>query len=126
MTPTENDARWDLLVRRDPQADGSFRYGVKTTGVFCRPSCPSRLPKRENVVYFPSAREALDSGFRPCRRCRPDADPRPEPHLEMIVRACRRIEEAEEPIPLAALAASAGLSPYHFHRVFRRVVGVTP
>jgi AraC family transcriptional regulator of adaptative response/methylated-DNA-[protein]-cysteine methyltransferase len=126
MKTTSGDARWEQLVRRDPRADGGFWYGVKTTGVFCRPSCPSRRPKRENVVFFPSPREAMNSGFRPCRRCRPDSESHTEPHLETIVRACRRIDAAEEPIPLAALAASAGLSPYYFHRVFRKIVGVTP
>src|SRR5512134_579418 len=126
MNTARDDARWELLVRRVLRADGSFWYGVKTTGVFCRPSCPSRRPKRENVVFFASVREAERAGFRPCRRCRPDTEFRAEPHLETIVRACRRIDEAEEPIPLAALAASAGMSPYHFHRVFRKIVGVTP
>jgi AraC family transcriptional regulator of adaptative response/methylated-DNA-[protein]-cysteine methyltransferase len=126
MKRTRDDARWDLLVRRDPRADGSFWYGVKTTGVFCRPSCPSRRPKRENVVFFADVPEAERAGFRPCRRCRPESGPRGWRHLETIVRACRRIDEAEEPIPLAALAASAGMSPYHFHRLFRKVVGVTP
>lgn len=77
-------------------------------------------------MFFPTVREAFESGFRPCRRCRPDAGPGIVPHLAAIVSACRRIDGAEEPIPLAALASSAGMSPYHFHRVFRRIVGVTP
>jgi AraC family transcriptional regulator of adaptative response/methylated-DNA-[protein]-cysteine methyltransferase len=126
MKPTRDDARWELLFRREPGADGSFWYGVMTTGVFCRPSCPSRRPNRENVVFFANVPEAERAGFRPCRRCRPDSEFPADPHLETIVRACRRIDEAEEPIPLAALAASAGMSPYHFHRVFRKVVGITP
>ena len=126
MDTTRDDARWELLVRRDPRADGGFWYGVKTTGVFCRPSCPSRRPKRENVVFFADVPEAERAGFRPCRRCRPESESRAEPHLGTIVRACRLIDGAEEPIPLAALAASAGMSPYHFHRVFRKIVGVTP
>jgi AraC family transcriptional regulator of adaptative response/methylated-DNA-[protein]-cysteine methyltransferase len=126
MNTVRDDARWDLLVRRDPRADGTFWYGVRTTGVFCRPSCPSRIPRRENVVFFSNARDASGSGFRPCSRCRPDAEDRAEPHLEAIVSACRRIECAEEPVPLGTLAAAAGMSPYHFHRVFRRIVGITP
>jgi AraC family transcriptional regulator of adaptative response/methylated-DNA-[protein]-cysteine methyltransferase len=121
-----NERRWESVIRRDRCADGAFWYGVRTTGVFCRPSCPSRLPRRENVVFFPTVREALESGFRPCRRCRPDAGRVTDPHLEAIVAACRRIEEAGEPIPLGALAAPAGISAFHFHRVFRRIVGVTP
>ncbi|HEX9206011.1 MAG TPA: bifunctional DNA-binding transcriptional regulator/O6-methylguanine-DNA methyltransferase Ada [Candidatus Deferrimicrobiaceae bacterium] len=126
MDRAGGERRWESVLRRDRRVDGAFWYGVRTTGVFCRPSCPSRLPRRENVVFFPTVREALESGFRPCRRCRPDAGPGTEPHLEAIVAACRRIEEAGEPIPLGALAAPAGISAFHFHRVFRRIVGVTP
>jgi AraC family transcriptional regulator of adaptative response/methylated-DNA-[protein]-cysteine methyltransferase len=123
---SSEEVRWDALARRDPGADGLFFYGVKTTGVYCVPSCPSRLPKRENVVFFASASEAERGGFRPCRRCRPRAPARNEPHLETIVRACRRIEAAEAPLPLAELAGMSGLSSRAFHRIFRRIVGVTP
>jgi len=118
--------RWAALVHRDARADGSFCYGVKTTGVFCRPSCPSRLPRRSNVIFFASAPEACAAGFRPCRRCRPDLPERPEPHLDRIVRVCGLIETAEKPPTLAELAEAVGLCPSHLHRVFKRAVGVTP
>jgi AraC family transcriptional regulator of adaptative response/methylated-DNA-[protein]-cysteine methyltransferase len=114
------------LVRRDGRVDGSFCYGVKTTGVFCRPSCPSRLPRRSNVLFFASATEAHAAGFRPCRRCRPDIAVRAEPHLDRIVRVCDLIETAERPPSLAKLAEAVGLCPSHLHRVFKRAVGVTP
>jgi len=118
--------KWMSLVRRDGRADGSFFYGVKTTGVFCRPSCPSRLPRRSNVLFFASAPEARAAGFRPCRRCRPDRIVRAEPHLDRIVRVCGLIETAERPPTLAKLAEVVGLCPSHLHRVFKRAVGVTP
>jgi len=120
------EKRWMSLVRRDERADGSFYYGVKTTGVFCRPSCPSRLPRRSNVLFFASAPEAHAAGFRPCRRCRPDMAVRAEPHLDRIVRVCGLIETAEKPPTLAELAEAVGLCPSHLHRVFERAVGVTP
>ena len=118
--------KWASLVRRNGRADGSFYYGVKTTGVFCRPSCPSRLPRRSNVLFFASAAEARAAGFRPCRRCRPDMAARAEPHLDRIVRVCGLIGTAEWPPTLAELAEAVGLSPSHLHRVFKRAVGVTP
>jgi AraC family transcriptional regulator, regulatory protein of adaptative response / methylated-DNA-[protein]-cysteine methyltransferase len=121
-----DDKRWDLLVHRDGGSDGSFFYGVKTTGIFCRPACPSRLPRRGNVRFFTTVREARQAGFRPCRRCRPEVPSRAEPHIEKIVRACELIREAEEPPTLARLAEAVSLSPYHFHRVFKRAVGITP
>lgn len=121
-----DEKRWMSLVRRDGRADGSFWYGVKTTGVFCRPSCPSRLPRRSNVLFFASAPEAHAAGFRPCRRCRPDVASPPEPHLDRIIRACGLIETAERPPTLAELAEAVGLCPSHFHRVFKRAAGVTP
>jgi AraC family transcriptional regulator of adaptative response/methylated-DNA-[protein]-cysteine methyltransferase len=118
--------KWMSLFRRDGRADGSFFYGVKTTGVFCRPSCPSRLPRRSNVLFFASAPEARAAGFRPCRRCRPDRVVGTEPHLDRIVRVCGLIETAERPPSLAKLAEAVGLCPSHLHRVFKRTVGITP
>lgn len=126
MNGSGDEHRWRSLVRRDIHADGLFWYGVRTTGVFCRPSCPSRLPKRENVLFFASATEAHAAGFRPCRRCRPDVASRSEPHLERILRACGLIETAERPPTLAELAEAVNLCPSHLHRVFKKVVGVTP
>ncbi|MFX1355017.1 MAG: bifunctional DNA-binding transcriptional regulator/O6-methylguanine-DNA methyltransferase Ada [Promethearchaeota archaeon] len=119
-------SRWDALVQRDPQADGAFLYGVRTTGVYCRPACSSRLPNRDNVRFFDSFEEAERAGYRPCRRCTPNAPARQEPQREAVLRACQIIDEAEEPPTLADLARAVGLSPSYLHRVFKRIVGVTP
>lgn len=121
-----DDDRWQAVVRRDRAAAGDFLYGVRTTGVFCRPGCASRLPRRENVEFFDSCAAAAQAGYRPCRRCRPD-DVSPDERLaEIVVRACRRIETAEKAPTLAELALEAGLSPWHFQRIFRERVGLTP
>ena len=120
------EARWEALVHRDRRADGAFVYGVVTTGVYCRPGCASRLPNRDNVRFFDTCEEAEGAGFRSCKRCRPASTDGPETHREAIVRACQMIEESAEPPLLADLASAAGLSPSHFHRLFKRIVGVTP
>ena len=121
-----DDARWSAVVRRDPAADGHFLYSVVTTGVYCRPSCASRPKRRENVAFHPTASDAERAGYRPCRRCHPDAPPRAEREAALVADACRAIEAAEEPPHLAQLAHEAGVSPHHFHRMFKRVAGVTP
>lgn len=121
-----DDWRWDAVAARDGTRDGTFYYSVATTGVYCRPSCSARLPRRSNVRFHATCEEAEAAGFRPCKRCRPKEAPQRERDVERITRACRRIETAEWPPSLSDLAASAGLSPYHFHRLFVRVVGVTP
>lgn len=119
--------RWRALARRDAAADGRFVYAVKTTGVFCRPSCPSRRPLARNVVYFDTPGAAERAGFRPCRRCHPEREVSPRDDTLARVRAsCRAIETAEAPPRLTALAAAAGLSRFHFQRLFKREVGVTP
>ncbi|ACA15573.1 transcriptional regulator, AraC family [Methylobacterium sp. 4-46] len=120
------DPRYAALVRRDAAADGTFVYAVRTTGVYCRPSCPARTPRPENVAFYASGREAAGAGFRPCRRCRPDEAAPAARQAEAVARACRMIDEAETPPSLDALARAAGQSPFHFHRVFKRVTGVTP
>jgi len=119
-------ARWDAVRRRDARADGQFLYSVRTTGVYCHPSCAARPARRENVTFHATAADAERAGFRPCRRCRPNEAPRREREAALVARACRAIERAEEPPRLDALAAEAGLSPHHFHRLFRRIAGVTP
>ncbi|WP_298951701.1 bifunctional DNA-binding transcriptional regulator/O6-methylguanine-DNA methyltransferase Ada [uncultured Methylobacterium sp.] len=119
-------ARWAALRARDKQADGAFVYAVRTTGVYCRPSCPSRPARPENVSFHASPAAAEAAGFRPCRRCRPDAAGQGERDAAAVARACRLIDAAETAPDLDALAAAAGLSRFHFHRVFRRVTGVTP
>ena len=120
------DPRWAALVARDHRADGTFYYSVATTGVFCRPSCGSRLPNPRNVRYHETAADAARAGFRPCRRCRPDQPSLIQVHAARVAEVCRVIETAEKMPTLAALAQKAGLSPYHFHRVFKATTGVTP
>jgi AraC family transcriptional regulator of adaptative response/methylated-DNA-[protein]-cysteine methyltransferase len=117
--------RWHAVVARDRTADGSFVYAVESTGVFCRPSCPSRRPRRERVRFFDTATDAVGAGFRACRRCRP-LEIGSDPWIERIARACASISRSNEPIPLGALARTAGAGPHHFLRNFKRVLGVTP
>jgi AraC family transcriptional regulator of adaptative response/methylated-DNA-[protein]-cysteine methyltransferase len=118
--------RWEALRRRDPAADPHFVFSVKTTGVYCRPSCAARAARPENVAFHQTPAEAEGAGFRPCRRCRPDLPPRAERETAMVADACKTIEAAAEAPRLAALAARAGVSPHHFHRTFKRITGVTP
>jgi AraC family transcriptional regulator, regulatory protein of adaptative response / methylated-DNA-[protein]-cysteine methyltransferase len=117
---------WRAVERRDRAADGTFVYSVRTTGVYCRPACAARLPRRENVMFHVSCAEAERAGFRPCKRCRPNAPALAEAHATVVARACRLIEQAEEPPTLDDLAQAAGMSRFHFHRVFKAVTGVTP
>ncbi|WP_336488431.1 bifunctional DNA-binding transcriptional regulator/O6-methylguanine-DNA methyltransferase Ada [Methylobacterium nigriterrae] len=124
--PAGDAARWAALASRDPRADGSFVYSVRTTGVYCRPSCPARQARPENVAFHATCAEAEAAGFRPCRRCRPNEPALAERRAEAVARACRLIDEAETMPALDDLARSAGMSPFHFHRVFRTVTGITP
>jgi AraC family transcriptional regulator, regulatory protein of adaptative response / methylated-DNA-[protein]-cysteine methyltransferase len=123
-TITENDPRWASVVARDPQA--KFYYSVKTTGVYCRPSCAARLARRENVQFHETCEDAEKAGFRPCKRCKPDQVSPVEQHAEKIASACRLIESSETPPSLELLAQHVGLSSYHFHRVFKAATGLTP
>ncbi|BCP53893.1 AraC family transcriptional regulator [Kaistia sp. 32K] len=122
----ERDPRWRAVVARDRALDGEFVYAVRTTGVYCRPSCAARPAKPENVAFFATNEEAEAAGFRACRRCTPNAASLAEQHAATVAKACRTIEAAEELPSLKALAASVGMSPYHFHRVFKAVTGLTP
>ncbi len=119
-------ARWTALDARDPAADGRFVYSVRSTGVYCRPSCPSRAARRGNVGFHATCGEAEAAGYRACRRCRPDQASPSERQAEVVARACARIAAAETPPPLATLAKAAGLSASRFHRVFKAATGVTP
>jgi AraC family transcriptional regulator of adaptative response/methylated-DNA-[protein]-cysteine methyltransferase len=121
-----DDQRWEAVRRRDRGADGAFYYAVRTTGIYCRPSCASRTPRRENVEFHATPTAAEAAGFRPCKRCKPNAQGVVERQAEVVARACRMIEKSEELPSLDALARAAGLSPFHFHRVFKAVTGVTP
>lgn len=125
-TVLSDEDRWDAVVHRDPNADGVFYYSVRTTGVYCRPSCGARLPRRENVAFHASREDAERSGFRPCKRCRPDEPPRAVRQAAAVAKACRLIETAAENPSLEDLATAAGMSGFHFHRVFKSVTGVTP
>ena len=122
----EQDPRWAAVTARDARADGAFFYAVRTTGVYCRPSCPARTPNPRNVSFHATAEAARVAGFRPCLRCRPDEPPPAERQAALVARACRAIEAAESAPSLAALAREAGLSPHHFHRLFKAAVGLTP
>ena len=125
LTPTEADARWARVVARDKAADGGFVYSVKTTGVYCRPSCAARQANPKNVRFHASPAEAEAAGFRACKRCKPD-QPAYDQNAAKAAEACRLIEAAEEPPALADLAAAVGLSPHHFHRLFKAATGLTP
>jgi AraC family transcriptional regulator of adaptative response/methylated-DNA-[protein]-cysteine methyltransferase len=121
-----DDERWEAVERRDRAAGGAFYYAVSTTGVYCRPSCAARRPRRENVSFHASPAAAEKAGFRPCRRCRPDQPALAERQARLVAKACRLIERSDEMPGLDALAKNAGLSRYHFHRVFKATTGVTP
>ncbi|MDQ3197233.1 MAG: bifunctional DNA-binding transcriptional regulator/O6-methylguanine-DNA methyltransferase Ada [Pseudomonadota bacterium] len=123
---TIGDPRWAAVVARDPRADGKFFYSVRTTGVYCRPSCASRPARPENIAFHLTAADAERAGFRPCKRCEPDQPPLAEQHAAKIAELCRWIESAGQVPSLEELARHAGLSPYHLHRVFKAATGLTP
>jgi AraC family transcriptional regulator of adaptative response/methylated-DNA-[protein]-cysteine methyltransferase len=122
----EHDPRWAALAARSVAADGTFFYSVRTTGVYCRPSCGARVPRPENVRFHATREEAEQAGFRPCKRCRPDRPSLAEQHAATVTEICRLIETSGRVPALDALAARAGMSPFHFHRVFKAVTGLTP
>ena len=125
-TTTERDPRWRSVINRDSAADGSFVYAVKSTGVYCRPSCPSRTAKPKNVTFYATCADAEAAGYRACRRCHPKGQSSSEATAAVIADACRLIEAAEELPKLDQLAASIGMSPFYFHRQFKAVTGLTP
>ncbi len=122
----DDEAMYEAVRRRDAMFEGRFVYGVRTTRVYCRPGCGARLPLRGNVSFHPDGAAAERAGLRACLRCRPDAEGQRTLQAAMVERACRLIERAETPPRLAELATRAGLSRFHFHRVFRAVTGVMP
>lgn len=123
---SSEDARWAAVAARDKASDGKFYYSVATTGVYCRPSCAARLAKRANIRFHDTCAGAEAAGFRPCKRCKPNEPALGELYAAKVAEACRLIEAAEEAPKLDELARTAGLSPYHFHRIFKAVTGVTP
>jgi AraC family transcriptional regulator, regulatory protein of adaptative response / methylated-DNA-[protein]-cysteine methyltransferase len=133
----KSGSQWRAVESRDRRADGSFVYAVRSTGIYCRPSCPSRKPHREQVVFFPLPEAAEQSGFRECRRCRPRTVPMRDARIATVARVCREIEAHVEADPgidlrsdtqltLAALGKSAGMSPHQLDRAFRTAIGITP
>jgi AraC family transcriptional regulator, regulatory protein of adaptative response / methylated-DNA-[protein]-cysteine methyltransferase len=121
-----DDPRWAALKRRGQGADGSFFYAVKTTGVYCRPSCAARMPRPENVMFYATRAEAEAAGFRPCLRCKPDLPPAAERTAALVARMCRLLETCDSPPTLEQLAEHVGLSAFHAHRLFKAGTGVTP
>ena len=122
-----DDSRWTAVLGHDRGADGAFVYAVRSTGVYCRPSCPSRRPRRDRVAFFDSTTAAREAGFRACLRCKPDATRAvADPWAEKVRRACVYLSNVEGHPALATLAARLGGSPYHLQRNFKRLVGVTP
>ncbi|MDA0856649.1 MAG: helix-turn-helix domain-containing protein, partial [Proteobacteria bacterium] len=120
-----DEQRWQAVCNRDQTWDGIFVFAVRTTGVYCRPSCTSRRANRENVSFHDTPAQAQAAGYRACKRCKPN-QVESSSHSKAIAQACRSIELAEEKLDLARLAASAGLSPGHFQRVFKAQVGLSP
>lgn len=130
VTPTgvdiRSDPRWASVVARDHSADGRFFYAVRTTGVYCRPSCPSRRANPHNVVFYATQLAAEKAGFRPCKRCNPAGPGLPAEHAAIVAWACRMIEGAEDKLATAGMAKVVGLSTFHFHRMFKAITGLTP
>src|SRR6478672_3295150 len=120
------ESYWRAVQSRDIHSDGLFIYAVRSTGIYCRPTCPSRRPKRDQVVFrLPEAAE--QAGFRACRRCHPREALVREPQLELIQRACHYIAGHAERAPgLDEIGREVGLSPYHLQRTFKRIMGITP
>ncbi len=121
-----DESRWQAVCERNAEADKSFVFAVKTTGIYCRPSCPARRAKRENVIFFKMSSAAEVAGFRPCKRCRPNGTTTAQRNTLTMAAACRSLETAEVEPSLDELAKEAGFSRFHFQRVFREIVGMTP
>lgn len=121
-----DDPRWARIVARDKTADGTLWYSVSTTGVYCRPSCPSRIANPKNVQLHNSLESARATGFRPCRRCNPEGPSIDAENAALVAKACRMIEESEEEPSLEELADAIGRSPSYFHRLFKAATGLTP
>ncbi len=126
-TPMNMEKFWQAVVEKDNRFDNQFVYAVRTTGIYCRPSCPSRKPKPENVLFFPLPEIARQAGFRPCQRCRPDKTAGAAPAVEVARRICRYIEShLDDRLSLSRLSKEFELSPSHLQRTFKRIVGLTP
>lgn len=120
------ESRWQALIARDPKAAKCFLYCVKSTGIFCRPTCAARLARRKNVVFYDTIAEAEEAGFRPCKRCKPML-PLHETHHSVIRETCKLLDNSPKGAPhLKVLAENVGFTQWHFHRIFRRFTGITP
>jgi AraC family transcriptional regulator, regulatory protein of adaptative response / methylated-DNA-[protein]-cysteine methyltransferase len=126
MTTLTDDSRWQAVQARDRESDGKFVFAVSSTGVYCRPSCPSKRPRRENVTFYRAPKEAESAGFRACLRCRPQSLSG-NPQQELVKAICRYIEQhLDEPVTLSQLGAEFRQSPFHLQRTFKSVLGITP
>jgi len=123
--PTDRE-RWEAVTHRDKAAADAFVYSVATTGVYCRPSCPARLARRENVAFHRTPKHAERAGFRACKRCKPNGPSARREQTAIVAKACKLIVDAGEPLSLETLAEAIGMSPWHFHRIFKAVTGLTP
>ena len=123
---TTSDPRWSSVAKREKTADGTFYYSVKTTGVYCRPSCAARLARPENVQFHASPKDAESAGFRACKRCKPTGPSRAEENAARIARVCRFIDRSDESPSLEELAEYACMSVFHLHRTFKAATGLTP
>ena len=127
MWPDEEEELWQAVLARDSTRDGSFVVAVKSTGIYCRPSCPARRPRRDRVTFFRLPEAAEQAGFRACLRCHPKRARLVDPQVEMVQRACRYIETQDESaVTLAELAQQVGISAFHLQRVFKSVMGISP
>jgi AraC family transcriptional regulator of adaptative response/methylated-DNA-[protein]-cysteine methyltransferase len=121
-----DEERWEAVIHRDKNAGDAFVYCVETTGVYCRPSCPARLARRDNVAFHLTPKDAERAGFRACKRCKPNDPSAHGEQAAVVAKACKLISDAEEPLSLDVLAEAIGMSPWHFHRVFKSMTGLTP
>src|SRR5581483_10783851 len=122
-----DEIRWQAVLNREAAMDGQFVYGVRSTGIYCRPTCPSRRPRRDQVEFFAQPAAAELAGFRACRRCRPTGGKQDPAQAELAQRACRIIEaNPDQPPTLSALGAEIGVSPFHLQRIFKRAIGISP
>jgi len=132
MTPREEGefwqaSYWDAVAERDRAMDGVFFYAVVSTGIYCRPSCPSKRPHRQNVVFFRRRAAAERAGFRPCKRCKPETDQQGGPNAQLIEKICRYIDShPDQPVTLETLGRAIGISPFHLQRRFKAATGITP
>lgn len=127
LNALDDDVRWQAVVEKDARFNGIFVYGVRSTGIYCKPSCAARLPGRKRVAFFASCTEAEAAGFRACLRCRPQSASDANAQVEVVKAACRLIEaETERPPSLADLSRQLNVSPHHLQRLFKSITGVTP